>query len=1034
MKSDFVVRESIPDAMAVQQAIVDASPLPSVIVRCSDGAILCANQGYIELLGLAPRTVLDGNVVDGHADADEWAAIVEHLESAEPVCGLRAAIKTSGGATVSTAVAAKLLTHAGEPAVICSYFDISEQKQIEKSLQVSEQRFRDFSQAGSDWFWEFDINHRFNTYYSNVTKPPDEWGITRYERASLEDRESNPEKWRRHLRDLDAHRPFRDFVYSIKDSGKSRLWVRTSGLPVFDEAGKFAGYRGTGTDITNQVKAEQRARSAETRLFDAIERFSGSVVLFDADDCLMVANRKWREFNEKVAAATETGANWTDYFRALLDAGVFPDAIGREDEWFEQRAEMRRDPKGPQEFRRSDGGWVLIDDLRLPDGSTLSVATDITKQKSAEEALRESEQRRLDFAQAGSDWFWETDAEHRFLEAGKGDVIRPTSPAHPSIGNTRYENASPWDRARDPEKWKDHLRDLNEHRPFRNFEYAFDAPDGIRHWLRISGVPVLDKADKFTGYRGIATNITDEINTEERAKSAQQRFASAIENISDMIAVWDADMKFVVANKSFFAIHDTVNVRPHVGMDYAEYIRAVVYAGMYPEIQGREDEYIGQRIHQHGHPSPPVEITLLSGARKMISNYPMPDGGLVIIATDVTELKAAEAERENLREQLRQSQKMETIGVMAGGIAHDFNNILSPILGHAELTLDRLTPDDPIRGHLESIQSAAVRAAELVQQMLTFGRQGHEERKPIELVPIVTEALRLIRAAIPSSIEIRERLDPACAMISANPGQIHQIVLNLCANAAQAIGQKSGAIDVTLAPFTVDAELASKTVDAIAGDYVQLSVKDDGPGIDAVTRARIFDPFFTTKAAGQGTGLGLSVVHGIVTGLDGHINIDSAPGLGARFDIRLPALAPSAAPAEQPQVLPVGGGERIFLIDDEPAIAKMAKDMLAPMGYQVEAFTSSLDALAAFDAAADTVDLVITDKTMPEMTGDDLARKLREIRGDIPIIMVTGFGGTSIIEDHNRGIISDVVKKPFSRRTLDQAIRRALDGPDRPGE
>ena len=477
------------------------------------------------------------------------------------------------GNRFSTAVAAKLLTHAGEPAVICSYFDISEQKQIEKSLQVSEQRFRDFSQAGSDWFWESDINHRFNTYYSNVTKPPDEWGITRYERASLEDRESNPEKWRRHLRDLDAHRPFRDFVYSIKDSGKSRLWVRTSGLPVFDEAGKFAGYRGTGTDITNQVKAEQRARSAETRLFDAIERFSGSVVLFDADDCLMVANRQWREFNEKVAAATETGANWTDYFRALLDAGVFPDAIGREDEWFEQRAEMRRDPKGPQEFRRSDGGWVLIDDLRLPDDSTLSVATDITKQKSAEEALRESEQRRLDFAQAGSDWFWETDAEHRFLEAGKGDVIRPTSPAHPSIGNTRYENASPWDRARDPEKWKDHLRDLNEHRPFRNFEYAFDAPDGIRHWLRISGVPVPDKADKFTGYRGIATNITDEINTEERAKSAQQRFASAIENAggtSDMIAVWDADMKFVVANKSFFAIHDTVNVRPHVGMDYGE--------------------------------------------------------------------------------------------------------------------------------------------------------------------------------------------------------------------------------------------------------------------------------------------------------------------------------------------------------------------------------------------------------------------------------------------------------------------------------
>lgn len=883
-----------PDEMAVNQAVVDGTPLPSVIARRSDGIILCFNTDYAELVGIKAANIVGRNVADCHLDRADWGRILENLASGAPIREQRLAIQSATGETVWAVVAAKMLGRLDEPAIICSYFDISEEA--------------------------------------------------------------------------------------------------------------------------------RRASTAETRLIGAIEQFSQAVVLFDAEDRLVASNQQWRSFSDKVMEATKVGTSWKDYFRALLKAGVFPEAIGQEDAWLEERARLRHDSEGPIEVRRSDGMWTLVNDQKLPDGSTLSIATDITKQKHAEEALQEREQRFRDFTSAGSDWFWETDANHRFTEAWLGETIYPESQRPQSLGKTRYENTTERDREAHPEKWQSHLDDLENHRPFRDFDYPIDFPDRRRYWVRTGGVPVFDKAGEFMGYRGVAANITATLDAEERARTEQQQLASAIDSITDMIAVWDPNAKLVVANRSFFMLHEEMNIQPYTGMSYEEYIRSVVAAGMYPELEGREDEHVKKRLREHHNPGPSIEIGLFTGARIIITNYLIPKGGLVIIATDITELKTIEKDREALREQLHQAQKMETIGTLAGGIAHDFNNILAPILGHAEMALDKVKPSDPSHIHLESIENAALRAAELVQQMLTFSRHDNEERRRIDLVPIVAEALNLFRAAVPATIDIEERLDPTCPPILANSGQIHQIILNLCTNAAQAMSEGQGSIKVSLSPAIVDTD---STLGIGAGFYAELCVTDNGPGIDAVTQARIFDPFFTTKDAGKGTGLGLSVVHGIVLGIGGHIAVDSAVGRGARFTIHLPALESTVKQTEKQAPLPVGGRERILLIDDETAMIEMGEQMLGSMGYHVQAFTNGLDALAAFGAAPEQFDLAITDKTMPDMTGEALAEKLLRIRGDLPIIMVTGFGSSSSSRNHHAGI-SDLVSKPFTRSALDQAIRKTL--------
>jgi len=390
------------------------------------------------------------------------------------------------------------------------------------------------------------------------------------------------------------------------------------------------------------------------------------------------------------------------------------------------------------------------------------------------------------------------------------------------------------------------------------------------------------------------------------------------------------------------------------------------------------------------------------------------------------ETERAYEELRSTQRQLLQAQKMEAIGTLAGGIAHDFNNILTSILGYTEIALSDVPPESTARKDLCQVLEAAQRAKDLVAQILAFSRQTEGERKPIELAPIIKEAIKMLRAVLPTTTEIRYHIAPDLSVVNADPTQIHQVLMNLCTNAAQAM-PKGGLLEVALTNVELDEKLCAELEDLTPGSYVKLTVSDTGCGMDETTLERIFDPFFTTKAPGEGTGMGLSVVHGIVKSHGGDITVHSEPGVGTTFDVYLPAVESIGEIA--PEVVePVrGGNESILFVDDEPAVVDISKRTLERLGYHVTTRTSSIEALELFRVKRDDFDLVITDQTMPNMTGSDLATEILRIRSDIPIILCTGFSHAISPEKAAALGIREFVMKPIVGAQLGRTVRRVLD-------
>jgi signal transduction histidine kinase len=398
------------------------------------------------------------------------------------------------------------------------------------------------------------------------------------------------------------------------------------------------------------------------------------------------------------------------------------------------------------------------------------------------------------------------------------------------------------------------------------------------------------------------------------------------------------------------------------------------------------------------------------------------------VIRDIHKRKEAENARAKLEAQLRQTQKMEAIGTLAGGIAHDFNNILFAMVGFTELANDDVPEESLARANLDEVLKAGRRAKDLVQQILTFSRQVEHERRPVQVHLIVKEALKLLRASLPTTIEIPQNIDTNCGPIVADLTQIHQVIMNLCTNAYHAMRDEGGVLEVSLSEVDLDSDALSQYPDASPGTYVRLTVSDTGRGMDTEVMERIFDPFFTTKAVGEGTGMGLAVIHGIVKSHGGMISVQSEEGKGSTFHVYLPRLESPVVPeVETTEPIPTGGKERILFVDDEEPLVRMVQQMLERLGYDVTVRTSSVEALEAFRAQPDKFDLIITDQTMPNKTGVQLARDLMRIRPDIPIILCTGFSEViSEKEAKDRGL-RGYIMKPVVKSEIAKAIRMVLD-------
>ena len=404
----------------------------------------------------------------------------------------------------------------------------------------------------------------------------------------------------------------------------------------------------------------------------------------------------------------------------------------------------------------------------------------------------------------------------------------------------------------------------------------------------------------------------------------------------------------------------------------------------------------------------------------------------VMSLLDITEQRRVEAAKALLEDQLRQVQKLEAIGTLAGGIAHDFNNILGAMLGYAEMARFEAAGAPEALESLAEVLRAGQRAKELVRQILTFSRRHPPERRPVRLQQVVDEAHRLLRSTLPSTVALSVTVSPGADRVHADPTQIHQVLLNLATNAAHAVPVRGGSIAIRLANHEVSSFRpgAGPIPNLRPGRYVELAVSDNGCGMDPSTLERIFEPFFTTKTPGDGTGLGLAVVHGIVSEHGGTIHVESQPGVGTSFHVLLPAFSGTVAEDPMVEAAPVpGNGERILFIDDEPTLCNAAQKLLGTLNYVVTTKVHAADAIKLFRADPTAFDLVISDLTMPGMTGVDVAAQVLVARPGMPLILTTGFNASWTLDAIRELGVHDIVTKPLSLTTLSTTIRAALQTP-----
>ena len=661
------------------------------------------------------------------------------------------------------------------------------------------------------------------------------------------------------------------------------------------------------------------------------------------------------------------------------------------------------------------GRSVRFDSVPLARGGRLtgvySTILDITIQKRAEALLHESEERHRVVVERSNDGIAIVSGDRLLYVNPRYSEIFGYRNADEAVGQGLRLMVHPEDRDRFFDIMERKAR-KGEHTSSR-FEFRGFGKDGSVAYIEASVSRTI-----FEGEAALLVTFHD-FTERKQAEDERKRLALIVEQAVEMILMTDRDGVVQYVNNAF--LQSSGKKRAEVigapVRDCAESGDEDFYKGLGARLQ-RERKWNGRMTLKRpdGRFSElDVAVSPMRDASGLLLNY-------VIVCRDVT----TEAV---LSQQLRQIQKMEAIQTLAGGIAHDFNNLLAAIMGNVELAMDDVAADSDVLHNLEQIFKASRRGKDLVKQILLFSRRDQRESVLVEAGPLVTETMNLLRSSIPAAIDIRRHVEPGRSTVLADAGRLQQILMNLVSNAVHAMQEKGGVLDVVVREYQLTDDNASLP-HLLPGAYLMIGVSDSGHGMSQGVMERIFEPFFTTKRPGEGPGMGLAVVHGIVKALKGAVAVSSELGKGSTFAVYLPIATSETERTVKEESRPLPRGEeRILFVDDEKPIIEMNSALLERLGYHVNAVGNSAEALDLFTAAPDAFDLVITDQSMPDLTGIELVERIRSVRKHIPIIMITGFSETIDAERAKKMGIQQFLMKPVIRRELAEVIRNVLDGP-----
>lgn len=937
--------------------------------------------------------------------------------------------------------------------------DITMRKQAEAAVREADARFRQLTDNIREVFWLTDPEKNEVLYVSPAYERI--WG------RSCESLLQAPRSWITAIHPEDQPRIYRnlsrqlsgdyDEEYRIVRPDQSVSWIRDRAFPVRNEAGVVYRVAGLAEDITERKQAEDVLCESERRFREMLSNLQLIAMTLDRRGRITFCNdyllrlTGWRR-EEAI------GADWFDFFLPKSDAttkALFMATIGN--------GTMPAHHENPIVTRSGELRDIVWNNTLLRDPAancvgTASIGEDVTERNRAAAALRHAKEQYQSIFQHAIEGIYQTEPDGAFRVANPAmaRILGFASPEEltawrPGAGESIYVN---------PRRRVEFRQKIEAEGVVTGFECEVFRKDGSRVWISENARLVEGKGGAGLCYEGSIEDITERKRAELRlelqhavtrvlaeAGSPEQINQRILETVATGLQ-WDTGELWTV-DRAADVLRCAETWHP-AGSDFGAFVADT------REMTFVRNDGLPGRVWAAGRTEWIPDVTLDAGCRRsaMASSiglrswmgFPIKLRERILgvvgffsakvhdVDTEMVSTLAALGsqlgqfiERQQLAEQFRQAQKMEAIGTLAGGIAHDFNNIIAAISGYTELAKMELEGNQHVVGHLDAVLTGSARAATLVRQILTFSRQQEHQRRPIQLRHIVTEALNLLRATIPATIRFEYSFERDLPLVLADPTQVHQVVMNLATNAWHAMKERPGRLGIKVEPVGVDRLLVEQHPGLRLGQYVRLSVSDTGHGMDRATLARIFEPFFTTKKPGEGTGLGLAVVHGVMQSHEGVVSAYSQPGEGTMFRAYFPVARGESSdlPLEGLSV-PTGRGERILYVDDEQSLASMSARVLERLGYLVEAYSDPRDALAAARDNPGRYDLVITDLAMPVMTGTQLAQELLSAQPGLPVILITGFSANHTLAGVQALGICDLVTKPFSVQAIGAAVTRVL--------